>query len=405
MTYIFTLNCGSSSIKTKLFDMPSETLVAELNIADIGLKRGSWEWQCDGPMERGAAPFPTYEQALRFIMRRLLDDPGSPVTGAGQIRAVAHRVVHGGPKYVDSTTITAAVLHGIRTNAKLAPLHTPPNLKGIHAGRTSLPHALHVAVFDTGFHKTMPDYAAAYALPRQLAERANIRRYGFHGISYRYVMHEAARMMRQRLSALRLIACHLGSGCSICAIRGGKSMDTSMGFTPVEGIMMRTRTGDLDAGVVLHLQTVHGYTPDQLNRIINHQSGFFGVSGGAATMPELIRRMHNGDARAKLAFEMFCYRVEKYIGAYVATLGGLDGLIFTAGIGENQPDVRAQIVKWCRGFGLRIDTAKNRRARKGRQLAIQARNSRAAILVIPTNEGLMMARDACAILRGHRPKN
>ncbi len=388
---VLALNCGSSSIKATLFDMPSENCVANLHVADVGLKKGLWILEQDGKITRGRTPFPTYEDGLRFVMRTL-------VTPQSQIAAVAHRVVHGGPHYVDSIRITAAVLRGIKDNTKLAPLHTPPNLKGIRIAQHTLPRVPHVAVFDTGFHKTIPDFAAAYPLPLRFYEKHFIRRYGFHGISYRYIIGEAARMMHRPLRSLKLIACHLGSGCSVCAIDGGKSIDTSMGFTPAEGIMMRTRCGDIDPGVLLHLQRALHFTPERLNTLLNHQSGLLGVSGGAATMPEVLRRRKAGDKAANLAFEMFCYRVEKYIGAYIATLGGIDGLVFTAGIGENQPEVRAQIVKWCRGFDLHIDPRKNQRA-VGRPLAIHRPHSRAAILVIPTNEGLMMARDASTLLR------
>ncbi|MBI4237214.1 MAG: acetate kinase [Deltaproteobacteria bacterium] len=399
MAYILTLNCGSSSIKTKLFDMPSERLIVELNVGDVGLKRGTWEWIANGTRRRGHARFALYEDGLDFILDRILHDTDAPVTATADIAAVAHRVVHGGPQYCDSTLLTKAVVHGIKSNTKLAPLHTPPNLKGIRAAQTALPHCPHVAVFDTGFHQTIPDFAATYAIPYHFAKKHAIRRYGFHGISYRYVISEAARMLRRPLRALKLIACHLGSGCSVCAIGAGRSIDTSMGFTPVEGLIMRTRCGDLDPGVLLHLRTAHGYTAEQLNRLLNHQSGFFGISG-AATMPELIRRMRAGEPRAKLGFEMFCYRVEKYIGAYTTTLGGLDGLIFTAGIGENEPAVRAEIVKWCRWLGVKLAPRKNEAARAV-QSAIHAATSRAAVFVIPTNEGLMMARDAYQLLGRH----
>lgn len=393
---VLTINSGSSSIKTKIIAMPHEAPLVQLNIADVGLKRGTWKLTVGERTIKGTAAFPDYETGLTFILHTLFTHRLTPITGPSDLDAVAHRVVHGGPRYVESTLITDAVVRGIQANRKLAPLHTPPNLQGIRTARKILRKIPHVAVFDTGFHKTMPDYAAAYALPYRFFARHNIRRYGFHGISYRYVIDQAAQMLGKPLRSLKIIACHLGSGCSVCAIDGGRSVDTSMGFTPVEGLMMRTRVGDIDAGVVLHLQREMGYSPQQLNKLLNHRSGFFGISDGAATMPEVIKRMRAGDERAKLAFEMFCYRVEKYIGAYVATLGGLDALIFTAGIGENQPDVRAQIVKWCRGFGLHIDAAKNQRA-CGVAGAIHAKKSTAAILVIPTNEELMMARDAFAI--------
>lgn len=395
--YILTLNCGSSSIKSKLFAMPGEASPAGLDVSDVGLKKGTWTLRLGMRTQRGHRQFRTYDDGLRCILDWYLHDARSPLESPDQIVGIAHRVVHGGPKYKDSVRITPMVIRHIKENGKLAPLHTPPNLKGIDVARKMLPDAAHIAVFDTGFHQTIPDYAAAYPLPYHFYKKHNIRRYGFHGISYRYVIGEAAKMMRRPLRELKLIACHLGSGCSVCAIDRGKSVDTSMGFTPVEGIMMRTRTGDLDPGVILHMQRVFGYTPSQLNRLLNDRSGFFGVSGGATTMPEVIKRFRGGDERAKLAFHMFCYRVEKYIGAYIATLGGLDGIIFTAGIGENQPDIRRQIIKWCRGFGITINREKNLRAR-GKQMAIHARSSRAAVLVIPTNEGLMMARDAHRIV-------
>lgn len=376
--------------------MPEEHTVAQLNIADVGLKRGTWKLTVGTRTIRGHAAFPDYERGLAFILNMLFTHRAVPIDGPDAIDIVAHRVVHGGPDYVDSTLLTDAVVRGIQANRKLAPLHTPPNLQGIRAARKILRTVPHIAIFDTGFHKTIPDYAAAYALPYHFFARHNIRRYGFHGISYRYVIGEAARLLKQPLKRLKIIACHLGSGCSVCAIDGGASVDTSMGFTPVEGLMMRTRTGDIDAGVILHLQREFGYSPQQINRLCNHRSGFFGISGGAATMPEVLKRMAAGDERAKLAFEMFCYRIEKYIGAYVATLGGLDALIFTAGIGENEPAVRDQIVKWCRGFHLYLDPAKNR-ATRGAAGLIHAKKSAAAILAIPANEELMMARDAYAI--------
>jgi acetate kinase len=397
MTLILTLNCGSSSIKAKLYEMPRERLRASLHLEDVGLRRGRWAWECGTVSRKGRRPFPTYPEGLRFVFDQMLHAPGTPLENKGDLAAIAHRVVHGGPKYVDSIRITPAVIRGIQANRKLAPLHTPPNIKGIRVAQQHFPRIPHVAVFDTGFHKTIPDYAAAYPLPLWLFDRHHIRRYGFHGISYRYVMHEAAAMMRKPLSRLKLIACHLGSGCSVCAIDRGKSVDTSMGFTPVEGIMMRTRSGDLDPGLMIHLQRTLGFSTSRLNNLINHHAGLLGVSQ-CSTMPEVIKRMREGNRAAKLAFEMFCYRVEKYIGSYVATLGGIDGLIFTAGIGENQPEVRSQITKWCRGFGLKIDSAKNRRT-PGTPRAIHAKASKAAILVIPTNEGLMMARDTVRLIR------
>lgn len=405
MTNILTINSGSSSIKSKVFAMPAETLLAEINISDVGLPKGKWEMRVGDKRTHGVKRFALYDDGLEFILETLFAGKRALFAGPQAIHAVAHRVVHGGPKYCDSTLITPTVIRGIKANTKLAPLHTPPNLKSILAAQRGLPKVPHVAVFDTGFHQTIPDYAAAYALPHEFYEKHAIKRYGFHGISYRFVAAAAAKLMKKPITKLKMIACHLGSGCSVCAIDGGKSIDTSMGFTPVEGLMMRTRCGDIDAGVLLHLRSTFGYTAEKLNHLLNHRSGFLGMSGGAATMPELVKRVSAGDKRAKRAFEMFCYRVEKYIGAYTTALGGLDALIFTAGIGENQAPVRAEIVKWCRWLGLKIDDRKNDAARgtaslaaNGLGAAIHAKNSRTAIFVIPTDEGLMMARDALALI-------
>lgn len=377
--------------------MPREEVVAHFHISNVGLPVAHWDLRTGATREAGRRALASYEQALRFGLRQLFEHPGIPITQPSDIAAVGHRVVHGGYRYTDSTVITAEVLKGIRANTKLAPLHTPPNLKGILVARAIFGHATHVAVFDTGFHQTIPDHAAAYAIPLTYFRRHHIRRYGFHGISYRYVIQEAARMLDKPLSRLKLIVCHLGSGCSIAAIDRGKSIDTSMGFTPAEGLMMRTRTGDLDPGVLLHLQSAHGYTTAQLNRLINHDSGFKGVSQGAATMPELLARVRRGRPAAQLAFEMFCYRVRKYIGAYTAALGGCDALIFTAGIGENEPLVRAKICEGLDALGLQLDMRRNNAA-VGKLAAIHTKRSHSATLVIPTNEELMMARDTATFL-------
>lgn len=392
MTYILTLNCGSSSIKSKLFRMPAEAVVAHFHISNVGLPMAHWDLRTGATREQGAQALASYEQALRFGLRQLFAHPGIPVNTPEEIRAVGHRVVHGGHRYADSTVITRHVLNDIRRNAKLAPLHTPPNLKGIHVAKEIFPHAAHVAVFDTGFHQTIPDHVAAYALPLKYFRRYQIRRYGFHGISYRFVIAEAARMLRRPLSRLKLIACHLGSGCSIAAIDGGRSLDTSMGFTPAEGLVMRTRTGDCDPGVLLHLQSAHGFTTAQLNRLINHDSGFKGISQGCATMPALLAKARAGRPAARLAFDMFCYRVRKYIGAYLAALGGCDALIFTAGIGENEPFVRAAILEGLEAIGFQLDRPRNNRT-IGIAAPLHTRRSPRAILAIPTNEELMMARD------------
>lgn len=369
---ILVLNAGSSSLKFHLFEAGpgAETLLTKGAIDRLGDSSGLLA-------------------ALDEVFRR--------IDGAA-IGAVGHRVVHGGDRFTHSVVIDDAVESGIEELGALAPLHNPHNLEAIRAARRRLPEAVQVAVFDTAFHQTLPPRAYRYAIPEEYLKSKKIRRYGFHGISHRYIGTRFAEITGKPLSGLRLISCHLGNGCSICAIEDGRSVDTSMGFTPLEGLVMGTRCGDLDAGAVLHLIQNEGAAPAEVMRVLNYESGLLGLSGTSNDMRDLLGRAGRGDARASLAIEVFCYRVRKYIGSYLAAMNGADALIFTAGIGENAAEVRARICAGMDGLGIALDTAANNRGDvRERQIGFSA----IPVWVIPTDEELLIARDTrdCVLRR------
>lgn len=364
---ILVLNAGSSSLKFHLFE--DEQLLLKGTVERVSSDSGAMESALDG--------------AFGQIRKRKID-------------AVGHRVVHGGDRFLQSTIIDPAVEQGIAELSDLAPLHNPHNLECYRCARTRLPEATHVAVFDTAFHHTMPPHAYHYALPLEYTASMKIRRYGFHGISHRYVSAHFARINKTPLAGLKLITCHLGNGCSMCAIDGGESVDTSMGLTPLEGLVMGTRTGDIDAGAILHLILHEGKTAEEVSHLVNYQSGLLGLSGDSNDMRDLIQRADQADPRAALAIDVFCYRAKKYIGAYFAAMNGADAIIFTAGIGENAPEIRAQICEELDSLGITIDAEANRRTDSG---ARQIGFSKIPVWVIPTNEELMIARDTAALAR------
>jgi acetate kinase len=364
---ILVLNAGSSSLKFHLFE--DEQLVLK------------------GAAERVSSDSGGMEEALDQAFTRI---------GQRKVDAVGHRIVHGGDRYLQSTIIDSSVETGIEELSDLAPLHNPHNLECYRRARTRLPDATHVAVFDTAFHHTLPPRAYHYALPLEYLESMKIRRYGFHGISHRYVSAHFARLRKTPLASLKLITCHLGNGCSMCAIEGGESVDTSMGLTPLEGLVMGTRAGDIDAGAVLHLIQHEKKSPEEVSHLLNYQSGLAGLSGYSNDMRDLIERAGKADPRASLAIDVFCYRAKKYIGACLAAMNGADAIIFTAGIGENAPEIRAQICEGLESLGIAIDADANSRKEPG---ALQIGFSKIAVWVIPTNEELMIARDTAALAR------
>ncbi len=348
---ILVLNCGSSSVKYQLYDMPKERCLVKGTVEKIGTKG------------------PSHNSAVKLVIGRLLE--------RYTIDAVGHRVVHGGEKFKQSTIISKQVIRAIRQYSKLAPLHNPPNLAGIRASARLLPELTQVAVFDTAFHQSMPPYAYLYGLPYVYYKKYAIRRYGFHGISHRYVAEQAAGSLRRPLKSLKVISCHLGNGASITAIDKGKSIDTSMGFTPLEGLVMGTRCGDIDPAAVLYLMKKKKLSLRKADVLLNKASGLLGLSGKSNDMRDLLKLAKQGNQRANIALQVFIYRVKKYIGAYIAAMNGCDALVFTAGIGENSPFIRKQI---------------------RRKLSSLIKKFKIRILVIPTNEELMIARDTYHLL-------
>lgn len=403
---ILVINCGSSSVKYQLFRMADETSVAEGLCDRVGINSGAnatlKHKTARGVYEQALA-MPDYETALHYVLSALTDEKHGVIESLSAIRAVGHRVVHGGAEITQSVLIDERVLELIRAMAKLAPVHNPANLSGIEACRKLLPHIPHVAVFDTAFHQTMPPPAYLYGLPFELYKEHNIRRYGFHGTSHRYVAMIASQMLTQQgvpPAEQKIITCHLGNGCSMAAIQSGRVLDTSMGLTPLEGLLMGTRCGDLDPAIVIYLAEKLGFTPAQLDQYLNKQSGLLGVSGVSSDMRDVRAAAATGNLRAQYAIDIFCYRVRKYIGAYAAVLGGLHAVAFTAGIGENEAYIRARCVEGLSFLGIELDPEKNE-APKPQDVAgweIGRAEAPVRLFVIPTNEELMIARDTIAIL-------
>ena len=363
---VLVLNSGSSSVKYELWETSPEAIAAN---SDTLIKRGNVERVDD------------IDQALHTVF----DD-----MGALSVDAVGHRIVHGGAKYTASVLVDAQVEKDIEDLGELAPLHNPHNLAGVRAAQRRLPSARHVAVFDTAFHHTLPQIAYAYGLPFEYLTERKIRRYGFHGISHRYVSWKFAELHGKSREQYRLITCHLGNGCSVCAIEYGKSIDTSMGFTPLEGLLMGTRAGDVDAGAILHLITQDRQSPLEVLKMLNSESGLKGLSGVSNDMRDVQKHAAAGEPRSQLSVDMFCYRVRKYIGAYLAAMDGADALIFTGGIGENSPEIRAQICSKTASLGISLDAAANT-AKSGEPRQIG--HGRVPVWVVPTQEELLIARD------------
>ena len=407
MPFILTINAGSSSIKFQCFEVKGEARFDAINRDSKPLAKGQIDRlnssdasllyeRHDGVTSQTNVPQMEYGKIFRLIFQILLDPDKGILKTLNEIQAVGHRVVHGGSYFAESALVTSEVETAIQQCVPLAPLHNPYNLGGIHACREVLADVPHVVVFDTAFHQTMPDYAYMYPIPYHLYEKSGIRRYGFHGTSHRYVSARAAKMLERPLAGLKLISCHLGNGCSITAIDRGKSIDTSMGFTPLEGLMMGTRCGDIDPALIFHLVEEHQMSPGHIHRMLNNESGLLGVSGMSSDIRDLLDAPSN--KRAMLALNMFCYRVRRYIGQYAAVLGGLDALIFTAGIGENAPQIHAKICKKLGFIGINLDEEKNQDV--GIEKAIHRADSPVQVLVIPTNEELMIARDTLRLIGG-----
>lgn len=396
---ILVVNCGSSSIKYKLFDADSLTGVAGGLLERIGSRPAVLRHEVGGTVARSEVDVSSHRQGLEIILRVLLEAEPKAIDSLKEIVAIGHRVVHGGDTFFESTVVDDKVLEALRKWARLAPLHNPPNIAGIEAARSLLPSIPQVAVFDTAFHQTMPEIAYLYAIPYELYERFGIRRYGFHGTSHKYVAQKAAEILGEPIEKLRMITCHLGNGCSITAVKNGHSIDTSMGFTPLEGLVMGTRSGDIDPSIVFYL-IGEGFSPREVEDLLNKKSGLLGVSGVSNDIRDVEKEAEAGSKRARLALEIFAYRAKKYIGAYAAVLGGLDALVFTGGIGENDPLMRGMICSNMGFLGLKIDEDANR-ATVGRTGVISSEQSKVKVIVIPTDEELAIAEETRKHLLNH----
>jgi len=388
---VLVVNCGSSSIKYQLFDMPEQRVIAKGQVERIGNDGSALVYEHDGEKKTFEQPVPDHDAGVELILKALVDPDGGVIKDTGEIKAVGHRVVHGGEAFTGSVLINDEVIASIEKVADLAPLHNPPNLTGIRAAQHAMPSVPQIACFDTAFHNTIPQVAYMYALPYELYEKFGIRRYGFHGTSHRWVARRAAEMLGKHKYGINCITCHLGNGSSIAAVKDGKSVDTSMGLTPLEGVVMGTRTGDFDPAILFYLAD-KGYSVADLNTLCNKKSGVLGLSGSSNDMRTLGEKAADGDKRAQLALDVFAYRVKKYIGAYTAVLGRLDAVIFTGGIGENATDVRAAICGELDQIGIELDPALNQNA-VGSGIKISTGASRVQVLVIPTNEEVAIAID------------
>jgi acetate kinase len=394
---ILIINAGSTSLKYQLIDMRDESVLAKGQVERIGIPGTQLVQKAGGKTLTVDEYTPDHTGAIKAVLAALTDPEYGPVRSMDEINAVGHRVVHGGERFKRSVRIDAEVMGAIRENVALAPLHNPANIMGIEACQAVMPGTPMVAVFDTAFHQTMPERAFLYALPYDYYTRLRVRRYGFHGTSHRYVSSLAPAMLGRPAEELKIIVCHLGNGASLSAVQGGKSVDTSMGLTPLEGLVMGTRSGDIDPAIIQYVMEREGLDIKGAMEVLNKKSGMLGLSGRTSDMRDITTAALEGDPAAARALEVCDYRVRKYIGAYAAAMGGLDAIVFTAGIGENDWRARARIAEGLRFLGVDINPAKNVAGATG---DISTEGSSVRVLVIPTNEELAIARDTEEIVRG-----
>jgi acetate kinase len=395
---ILVLNCGSSSIKYQLFDMASGVVLAKGIVEKIGLK-GSFikNERHDGDKVKLEGEILDHQSGIEYILGMMISEKRGVIKDLNEINAIGHRLVHGGETFKGSCYLDDLTIKGVEDCSDLAPLHNPANLKGIYAMKTLLPHVPQVGVFDTSFHQTMPDYSFMYAIPYSLYKKYGIRRYGFHGTSHSYVAKRACEVLDQDYHTRKIITCHLGNGASITAIKNGKSMDTSMGLTPVEGLIMGTRSGDVDGGVITLIMEKEEIDFASLNTLINKHSGLLGVSGVSSDMREIETAAAEGNERAALSLKMYDYRVKKYVGAYAAAMGGVDILVFTGGVGENGWETRENICSELEFLGIEFDSEKNKGV-KGKEIVVSKPGSKVTVIVVPTNEEFVIASETKTIV-------
>lgn len=400
---ILVLNCGSSSIKYQLIDTTSEIVLAKGLVERIGMSSAVLtHTPHDKEKVRIVGEILDHTIAIEYVIAVLLSPTHGVLKDKNEIDAIGHRVVHGGETFSGSVLITDLVIKALVDNIELAPLHNPPNIKGIEAAKALLPSIPQCGIFDTSFHSTMPEHAYLYGIPYELYKRYQIRKYGFHGTSHRYVAEKAALMLGKPIEELKIVTAHLGNGSSMAAIDGGKSIDTSMGFTPLEGLIMGTRSGDMDPSVILYIMAKEGLSLAEANTLLNKHSGLIGLSGGSSDMREIESGVMEGDKRAKRAYDAFVYRIKKYVGSYFAALGGADALVFTGGIGENSTMVRKDVCSNMEFLGLKFDNEKNLNV-KG-ECEVSTSDSKVKVLRIPTNEELVIALDTERIVNEQMQK-
>jgi acetate kinase len=398
MMNILVINCGSSSLKYQLINMENEGVLAKGLVERIGIEGSRVKHRTTGKDEVIIEePMSDHRKALELVLNSLVDPNYGAIKSMDEIGAVGHRVVHGGEKFANSVIIDDKVMEAINDCISLAPLHNPPNIMGIEACKELMKDTPMVAVFDTAFHQTIPASNYIYPLPYELYEKYGIRKYGFHGTSHKYVSLKAAEMLDKDIKDLNIITCHLGNGASICAVQGGKSVETSMGFTPLGGLAMGTRSGDVDPAIIPFIMDKEGLNFEEVNNLLNKQSGVLGISGISSDFRDLEEAAAKGDKRSELALEVFCNKVKEYIGAYAAILCNVDAIVFTAGIGENSISIREKICEGLDCIGIKIDKELNKV--RGKEAIVNKNSTSPVILVIPTNEELMIARDTLELVQ------
>ena len=396
---ILVLNCGSSSIKYALYNMDDKSVMTSGGAERVGLDGAFVKVKMpDGTKKKVMHDIPEHTEGVKFIFSLLTDPEIGVIKSLDEIGAVGHRMVHGGEKFNKSVVLTDEVLDVFKAVSDLAPLHNPANLKGVEAVSELMPGLPQVGVFDTAFHQTMPARSYLYAIPYELYEKYGVRRYGFHGTSHRYVSQRVCDYLGVNYGEKKIITCHIGNGGSVAAVENGKCVDTSMGLTPLEGLMMGTRSGDIDGGAVTFLEKKLGLDADGMSNLLNKKSGVLGVTGISSDMREIEDAIANGNERAKLALDMYNYRIKKYVGAYAAAMGGCDIIVFTAGVGENQADTREAVCENMEYMGVKLDVEKNKTVR-GEEAIISAPDSKVTVCVIPTDEELMIATDTMNLLK------
>ena len=401
---VLVVNCGSSSIKYQFIQPDTRTTMARGLVERIGMSGAVLtNTRHDSDTVKLTGEILDHMIGIEYVLAVLISKNHGVIKNKSEIHAVGHRVVHGAEDFAGSVLITDQAMQALHENIELAPLHNPHNIRGIQACKRHLPDIPQVGVFDTAFHQSMPPTAFLYGIPHVFYQKYKIRRYGFHGTSHFYVSIRLAELLDRPLESLRVITCHLGNGCSMAAVKHGRSMDTTMGFTPLEGLIMGTRSGDLDPQLILYIMGKEGLTLAEATTLLNKHSGLIGISGDSSDMREVESSMENGSAKSRLAFDIFCYRIKKYIGAYAAAMGGLDAIVFTGGIGENSVRVRAQVCSDMEFLGIELDQAAN--ASGPRERLVSVEGSRVALGVIPTNEELVIALDTYDIVKGQVPSS